>query len=249
MRTLRIALVASFVPALLAAGATAAWGHAAYKDSDPADREKVSSAPSRVTAEFTEPLAEGSYLRVTDPCGSRVDAGDVEIVGYEMSVSMSGSTGGTYVVSYRAFSRLDPHVTQGDFTFTVSEGPACAGATVEQPGQTEPESGSEPPASSETSSEEAVEAASTAGRESSGPVSRREERRSEGSTAGSDRPFRLRGQRAVVPNIQAAAARDEEQESVWDGIPTASFVTGLLLAAIIGAAGGKIYAGIMGPRA
>jgi hypothetical protein len=48
------------------------------------------------------------------------------------------------------------------------------------------------------------------------------------------------------------AAEDEPQleaPSVWEGIRLEPFLTGLLLAAIIGAAGGKMYAGIMGPRA
>ena len=61
--------------------------------------------------------------------------------------------------------------------------------------------------------------------------------------------MRPREQRARVPNLLAASDQEQEPKPVWDGIELDSFLTGLLLAAIIGAAGGKIYAGIMGPRA
>ena len=238
------------VLALLGALAPAAGAHAAYKSSEPASDATVDSAPSRVTAEFTEPLAEGSYLRVTGPCGDRVDAGDVEIVGYEMSVSMSGAEAGRYVVSFRAFSRLDPHVTQGEFAFTASDGQACPG---DQPPPAA--EGPEPPSSDDASSsgqDSSVSAGGDDGSDDASATGGRVDRTGRSDRAASSRsrkPFRLAPDRAVVPNLQAAAAREDEERSVWDGIPIASFVTGLLLAAVIGAAGGKIYAGIMGPRA
>lgn len=49
---------------LLTVSAPVAQAHAAYESSDPADGATVSSPPSRVTADFTEPLvARGSRLR------------------------------------------------------------------------------------------------------------------------------------------------------------------------------------------
>lgn len=241
--------MACLVPALLALVASPAGAHAAYKSSEPARDATVASAPSRVTAEFTEPLAEGSYLQVTGPCGDRVDGGDVEIVGYEMSVSMAGAEAGRYVVSFKAFSRLDPHITQGEFEFTATGGEVCAGA------ESEPAPGAQDPAGSDrqgpAGDDPVTSAASGTGLS--------ETEGSAGASADDDsgraasfrrgRPFKLAPDRAVVPNLQAAAVREEKSSGVWDGIPIASFVTGLLLAAVIGAAGGKIYAGIMGPRA
>ena len=249
MRKPRLVLLACLVPALLALAASPAGAHAAYKSSEPASDATVASAPSRVTAEFTEPLAEGSYLRVTGPCGDRVDAGDVEIVGYEMSVSMSGAHAGRYVVSFRAFSRLDPHVTQGEFSFTATDGEACAGAAPAPAPGGEDEPGPDRPgtAGGDTVTSAASGGGPTQTDESAGASETGSSGRSASFRPG--RPFKLEPDRAVVPNLQVAAARKDEASGVWDGIPIASFVTGLLLAAVIGAAGGKIYAGIMGPRA
>lgn len=230
-----------------------AWGHAAYKSSEPPNGGRVSSPPSRVTAEFTEPLAGGSYLRVTDPCGDQVDNGDVAISGFNMSVTMDGSASGRYVVFFQAHSQLDPHVTRGEFDFTASSGPACASAASggedasgsddssgSQGGSTGLDAAAEAPSSAETG-----DASSGAGGGASASrgndVGRRARSRS-ADPSGAE-------QGARVPNLAAAARDEPEKKPVWDGIELEPFLTGLLLAAIIGAAGGKIYAGIVGPRA
>lgn len=228
----------------------AAQAHAAYKSSEPGDRSSVGSPPSRVTAEFTEPLADGSYLQVTDPCGSRVDAGDVSIVGYEMRVSMSGSRSGRYSVFYKALSQLDPHVVEGTFSFTVTSGPACPSAAEDPPASEEdPPEG--PAQQDDGSSEErgtvVAQSKSDDGggdRASGGGNFERSADRGRASRP----PGRPPGS-ARVPNLAAPDRRDEEQRSVYDGIPMGSFAVALVLSAVIGAAGGKIYAGIMGPRA
>jgi hypothetical protein len=43
-------------------------------------------------------------------------------------------------------------------------------------------------------------------------------------------------------------AREPHASSIWDGIPLGDFAISLVVAALIGAAGGRIYAGIVGPR-
>ncbi|HEV3473139.1 MAG TPA: copper resistance protein CopC, partial [Actinomycetota bacterium] len=73
----------------------AAYAHAAYKDSDPKDEASVSSPPSSVWAEYTEPVQEG-YLNIYDPCGARVDDGNTQVTGYRMTVGMSADRAGTY---------------------------------------------------------------------------------------------------------------------------------------------------------
>lgn len=255
-----IALVVVGLLAGLVTSAGVASAHAAYKSSDPADGATVSSPPSRVTAEFTEPLADGSYLQVTDPCGARVDAGDVSIVGYEMSVSMSGSRSGRYTVFYKAFSRLDPHVVEGTFEFTATSGSSCS------PPEDDPEPSGDSSGSSGSggSNEPERSGGSDAGSSSrstqvdlaQGGAGGDDRRTRRASGERSDRSQRTSGvpgrppSSARVPNITApeedGKARDD---SVYDGIPMGSFAVSLLFAGLIGAAGGKIYAGIMGPRA
>lgn len=243
------------VIAAIGAMATPAWAHAAYKSSDPPDRGQVSSPPGEVTATFTEPLGGGSFLQITDPCGQRVDGGDVRIVGYDMSVSMSGSAQGRYAVDYRAHSTLDPHVTEGTFSFTVTSGETCAGEQ-ESPDQDEParertdRGGDHTGSAHGAGSDPAVTTRSPRGpREQTSEGSSRS--RSGGAGNGA-RPGRGESSRSLASDddVQLAAEEDEaEAPSVWEGIRLEPFLTGLLLAAIIGAAGGKMYAGIMGPRA
>ena len=252
MRAIRVLTVT--IGALAAfANAEAALAHAAYKSSEPPDGGRVGSPPTQVSAEFTEPLAGGSYLQITDPCGRRVDGGDVSITGYTMSVSMDGSAAGRYVVFYRAHSQLDPHVTQGEFDFTASMGAACAGSergTGSTSGGGGGGGGSSGSAGGSPSGDggpaapaDDAAAGSTAPR--TGP-----ERGQEAVSGGETARSRLRQDRgAKVPNIAAGRDQDPEARPVWEGIKLEPFLTSLILAAIIGAAGGKIYAGIMGPRA
>jgi len=253
MKTLRSLVLSTLVIAMIAAFAAPAFAHAAYKSSDPPDNGQVAGPPGEVTATFTEPLANGSFLEITDPCGERVDGGDVRIVGYDMSVSMSGAAAGRYTVFYRAFSTLDPHVTEGTFGFTATAGESCAGEEPSEepddPGDdtstaTESQDGSSNPASTAESGEDDSSGSvgadgGTRRRPAKATVAKKE-----------DRP----GASARVANATGAAplaaeADEEGAPSVWDGIRLEPFLTGLMLAAIIGAAGGKVYAGIMGPRA
>lgn len=247
-----VLLVAASLVALLAALPGVASAHAAYKSSDPADGSSVSAAPSRVTAEFTEPLADGSFLQITDPCGSRVDGGDVSIVGYEMSVSMSGSRSGTYTVFYKALSQLDPHVVEGTFTFDVSSGEGCEPPAEEPPPERTDPGPSEDAQETSTRDDDPLLAQADAGGGGGrrGPAGGGGDFEIERSVRRSSRPPGKEPIAAKVPNIAAPQPTDQEEgSSVYDGIPMGSFVISLLLAALIGAAGGKIYAGIMGPRA
>ena len=228
-----------------------ALGHAAYKSSEPGDRATVDSAPSRVTAEFTEPLADGSYLQVTDPCGAGVDAGDVNIVGYEMSVSMSGDKAGRYSVFYKAFSRLDPHVVEGTFSFTATSGASCPSAEEElvaSEGGKEAAPRSAGGGGQAPSSGGGVEVAQASSNDRAGEGGARSASRS--GTGGSSQPPGREPTSATVPNLAAPEETETPRPTgALEGIPLGPFVVSLLLAALIGAAGGKIYAGIMGPRA
>ncbi|MDQ3953260.1 MAG: copper resistance protein CopC [Actinomycetota bacterium] len=254
MKPFRVLLVAC---AALVAAAPAASAHAAYKSSDPADGATVASPPSRVSAEFTEPLTQSSSLQVFDPCGTRVDHGGSTVSGYEMSVSMSGEFSGTYVVDFTAQSSFDSHTTRGSFTFTSSGGSSCAG----DPEPTQPPSGGggggsggggagggggsgdggavaqDPVVSTEGSG------ATSGSGGTGGP------RPAGGTSNARNRPARDAGSRDAGPvAFQNTGDRTPAGEPApWD-LPVDGVVIAFALCVMIGAAGGRVYAGIVAPR-
>lgn len=240
--------------------APAAQAHAAYESSEPDNGSTVSSPPSQVIANFTEPLVEGSRLDVYDPCGDKVDNGDSIVAGDQITVLMSADKQGRYTVRFDVVSAVDSHPTNGDFSFTSSGGAPCAGAAggEEQGPSQQPQSGSggggggggtsssDGSATSSSGSSEGSEASSSQARRA-GSKKQSSEQISSAAGGGKRGAAALHRQRARVPNIQPLAASGAaEPGSVLTGIPGATFAMGLVLAALIGAAGGKIYAGIMG---
>ena len=240
------------VVALLAVVAlpTPARAHASYKTSDPPNRSKVGSAPASIWAEFTEPLASGSYLQVFDSCGERVDNDDTQISGYRMSVTQNSARSGTYTVRFRALSTLDPHEVNGSFTFTATDGEPCPGAEPqpdpEEPDEPERDEPSETGAPTEDGPDVAIgddaeadpgEGSTSGGRKDTSP-----ERKAKPTGGKEDR--KPRNATRVL-----AQRRDRPERGLLDDIPVGSFAISLAISALIGAAGGKVYAGIMGPRA
>ena len=240
-----------------------AFAHAAYESSDPANGSSVSSPPSRVMATFTEPVVEGSRLDVYDPCGDKVDNGDSLVAGDQITISMSADKQGEYTVSFDVVSAVDSHNTKGEFSFTSSGGALCAGEVQEEEpeapssrsqgggGSGGGESGSQPGPGTVVSESTGSDPSAGTGASTSGAGGGGDGRQGTrlASDQGDDKPsFTARNRpRARVPNIQPIAASAEEQQSdILDGVPLSSFAMGLVLAAVIGAAGGKIYAGIMG---
>ncbi len=117
-----LALLCGATAALV--GAAPAFGHAAYRRSDPARGATVTVAPQEVSAEFTEPLTADSFLQVVDPCGRRVH-GNSDVEGERVTVAMSGDVAGTYRVRFRLISTVDGHPTRGGLTFTAQRGAEC----------------------------------------------------------------------------------------------------------------------------
>lgn len=248
---------------LSAVSAPAAQAHAAYESSDPANGATVSSPPSRVTADFTEPLVDGSRLEVYDPCGERVDNGDSLVAGDRLTVSMSADKRGSYRVHFAVVSSVDGHPTSGDFGFTSSGGAPCPGA---EPPEKDPSGGgggndgggaagrdqgstgaststtSRRTGDDDRSQQDTRPSSSKRSREKEDAGGRRERKkrsgvateRSEGSTEDESQPL--------------AAVSLSDAMNVWEGIPVSGFVVAMLLAAAIGGAGGMIYAGILGPK-
>lgn len=239
-------IVASILMTLVPA---VAYAHAAYKDSDPKDEATVSSPPSSVWAEYTEPVQEG-YLHIYDPCGVQVDNGSTQVTGYRMTVGMESDRAGTYSVQWKAASAVDPHVTSGTFTFTVTDGQACPGEEEEEPApeeRGEQEGRDDSQGSGNSSGGTAANEGSTSrtGRVDSG-------RKKDGAEVKGTRQSRGRAGRSGADDeeqielVQSAPSNDER--GIWEGIPIGGFLLALTIAAAIGAAGGRIYANIMGPR-
>ena len=248
------------VVAILLLQASPAAAHARYEGSDPSDGSSVSSPPSQVQADFSEPVTSDSFLEVTDPCGEVV-SGSSEPVADKINVSMSGSRAGTYTVYYRVQSTVDSHVTDGAFTFTSNGGDPCPGAEPEpreeggndpgsDPGGPGGDSGSDDPSSgaggdtstapSDTSSEASTDGGSGGTQGSGG-----------GNDKGQGGDNKKSGSNGQGSDELELSLQNEERErrgpDPWD-LPRDGLIAGLVIAALIGAAGGRIYASIVGPR-
>ena len=107
-------------------GAGVAWGHAFLERAQPRVGSTVKSPPSQVRVWFSEALEPAfSTLEVVNQSGERVDGGPAHVDAANpaiLQVPLKPLGPGTYRVKWRVLS-VDTHVTEGDFTFRVSEGP------------------------------------------------------------------------------------------------------------------------------
>lgn len=119
------AFVSLFLGGLIFAGAASA--HATVSSSDPADGERLQSAPTSMTITFDEPVDLGriGYLNVTDQQGGRVDTGTAAHPGGDATKITTtlkpGLPDGTYTGSYRVIS-ADSHPVAGVIRFVVGNG-------------------------------------------------------------------------------------------------------------------------------
>jgi methionine-rich copper-binding protein CopC len=124
----RIAVCAAVIAlGLLPTVAAAAAGAApTYVTSDPQNGASVSSAPSRVSVTFSEPLDSSSTLQVFDQCGRAVSAGDEQVLGSRIDVGVTSDTAGHYTAVYvaKGFGGATGE-TKGAFSFHVTSGPSC----------------------------------------------------------------------------------------------------------------------------
>lgn len=249
MSSLRLPAVFLTV-ALVLVPVVPARAHANYRGSDPANKSEVDNAPSEVWAEFSEPLEDDSHMEVYDPCGMRVDGGNTEVTGYRMTVTMSSDSSGTFVVAWTAASAIDPHVTKGNFTFRATSGTDCSGGG-EEAGGSEEEEGTKGRSSGRRDRRSSTSAGST-GPASAGKAEGAGDRAGKGEAR--HRKHHRRAAkvrlRARSPRVDASAAAQQRPDSDAgeDEIPIGGLMAALGLAALIGASGGLIYAGILGPR-
>jgi methionine-rich copper-binding protein CopC len=112
--------------AALLLGAGVAWSHAFLERAEPRVGSTVNAAPSRVRVWFTEALEPAfSTLEVVNEAGERVDRGPARIDAASpalLQVPLKPLTPGSYRVKWRVLS-VDTHVTEGDFTFRVTNAP------------------------------------------------------------------------------------------------------------------------------
>ncbi|MFF9806871.1 copper resistance CopC/CopD family protein [Streptomyces coeruleorubidus] len=129
VRTVVLLLLAA--ACALLAGAAPASAHAAVTGSDPAQGAVVDKAPARISLTFSEQVAvSDDSLRVLDPEGKRVDAGEPSNVsGTTYAVRLhSGLPDGTYTVAYQVVS-ADSHPVAGAYTFSIGA-PSKTSVTV-----------------------------------------------------------------------------------------------------------------------
>jgi copper resistance protein C len=97
-----------------------AKAHARLDHAAPAAGSTVSSSPSEITLYFTEELEpKFSGAEVHSMAGARADHG-AAISGKVMHLSVGALAPGNYTVTWHVTS-VDPHKTQGSFSFTVDK--------------------------------------------------------------------------------------------------------------------------------
>lgn len=101
-----------------------ALAHAFLDHASPAVGSAVRGPPTEVSLWFTEELeAAFSTVRVLDSSGKQVDKMDQRVDPGDrtlLRVSLPPLAPGSYRVKWRVLS-VDTHVTEGDFTFDVSQ--------------------------------------------------------------------------------------------------------------------------------
>jgi len=265
-RPRRYAAAALFV--LLALPMAPASAHAAYKESNPANKSSVPSPPSEVWADFTEPPAQSSRLEIYDPCGERVDSGSWNITAYRITGSMSSDKKGTYTARFYVTSDLDSHVTTGSFTFTSTGGVPCPGAAEAPPkpseekpsgsGGTE-DGGSDAGGDADTATGSGATEGPSGAAAADGTADK--PGRHKGMNHGGKKKGKADGQRNQDGEGREPKDKDrssasgppvgDDEESPSSGeIPMDWLMISFGIAGAVGAAGGKVYAGLMGgPRA
>lgn len=120
-RSLRTSLFLALLLTLSISGLV--FAHADIVRSDPAANAVLDQAPAQITIEFTEPVEPRlSKIEVLYDDGSVADNNDTMRDPADpkvLYVSLKDSRAGTYIVSWRALSEVDGHVTSGAFVFSV----------------------------------------------------------------------------------------------------------------------------------
>ncbi len=129
-------LLALLLAVLSPAGAGPASAHAALISSDPAADSSLPTAPTQVSATFSEDLqAAFAAMTVVGPDGNLWSTGDVRVDGPVATVGLRPlGPAGTYTANYRVTS-ADGHVISGSWSFdlTVAQTGAPGSSVVPEP--------------------------------------------------------------------------------------------------------------------
>lgn len=108
-------------------GAGPASAHAALVGSDPADGATLAAAPTSITLEFNENVAQRAFVAIAAPDGSQVAVSDIRAGDRTVTAVIAvADQKGRYSASYRVVS-ADGHPVTGTLTYDVT-----AGRTVSQ---------------------------------------------------------------------------------------------------------------------
>ena len=248
-RILLLATVSAFALALVP---SAAFAHPAYKSSSPAADSSVAEPPSEIWVEFTERI-EGGSITVTDPCGEQADHGDEEmnLTQDRLTTAAHGDKAGTYTVDWSVLGS-DGHNTRGSFVFEATGGSSCPG--TEEPKDPDKTDDPKPPrerkpiqSDADNSGDPSADSSPGRGGSDRSKKAGDHSRHSKGGSKNADSVKGTRQSRLDLAQSPETPAPTGDR-SIWDGIPVGDFMIALGVAALIGAAGGRIYAGIVGPR-
>jgi methionine-rich copper-binding protein CopC/uncharacterized membrane protein len=109
--------------------------HANFLESTPRAGARLLASPPQVDVILSQDVDEaGTYVRVVDGTGRRVDHDDLRVAHAQeptLSVTLPENlTEGVYRVDWKALSRVDHHTTQESFAFAVGNFTAPAAATA-----------------------------------------------------------------------------------------------------------------------
>jgi copper transport protein len=132
---LRLLAVIVAATVVLALTAPAAWGHAAFLESQPEAGTRVEAGPSQITLGFTEPLNEGlsEATLVNVKTGETVPSSLVEGDDRELILQPQARLErAPYRVDWHTVSTVDGHALEGSFGFGVQTAAAEAEHELEQ---------------------------------------------------------------------------------------------------------------------
>ncbi|MFV2115921.1 copper resistance protein CopC [Micromonospora sp. LOL_025] len=130
------ALVAATLAAaaLLLVPAAPAAAHNTLRAASPAEGDRLTTPPTRVTLEFAQRLDPAfTTIALTDAARRKVPTGAPTVDGTKGTVTVDETLGeGTYTVAYRIVS-ADGHPVQGSYRFTVAGGVDTDGGATATP--------------------------------------------------------------------------------------------------------------------
>jgi methionine-rich copper-binding protein CopC len=254
-----LAAFAGAVTVFVALLSGTALAHPRLTSSDPAAGSTVPSPPSQVHTEYSEAIVAGSYMEVTDPCGRSVNSGSTQVGTTSMDQAISAEATGTYTVYWLA-NGADGHPVEGDFTFSSSGGSPCPGEEPEE--EEDPGTGGGAPGAGGGSNRNASSSGGSGGSDEgfasgtsagSGDGHGGGHKNHRGGSHGNGRGDGGEGakgggedQGGATGPLAGARSDVPDAPSAIEGIPMDGLVITLVVAALIGAAAGKIYVSLSG---